>query len=212
FWGFKTVGVFQNADQLANTPQRGTEQPGDLIFQDTNGDGTITDADKTFLGSPIPSVVYGLNGTATWGDFDLSASFSGQSGNKIFNGKKAVRFGADNFETSYLDRWHGEGTSNTEPRVTNAGTNYVASDRFIEDGSFFKLNALQLGYTLPRRLLTSLSASNARIYVSGTNLFTLTDYSGYTPELPGGTVLNTGIDLGVYPVMRTYTVGVNVSF
>ncbi|HET8656490.1 MAG TPA: TonB-dependent receptor, partial [Longimicrobiaceae bacterium] len=125
FWGFKTVGVFQNADQLANTPQRGTEQPGDLIFQDTNGDGTITDADKTFLGSPIPSVVYGLNGTATWGDFDLSASFAGQTGNEIFNGKKAVRFGADNFETSYLDRWHGEGTSNTEPRVTNAGTNYV---------------------------------------------------------------------------------------
>jgi TonB-linked SusC/RagA family outer membrane protein len=214
FWGFQTAGVFQNAEQLASTPQRGTEQPGDLIFVDTNGDGTITDADRTWLGSPIPDFTYGLNASVSWGSFDLSAIFSGQQGNEVFNGKKAVRFGVENFETSYLNRWHGEGTSNTEPRVTTAGTNYVASDRFIEDGSFFKLNNAQLGYTLPAGLSDRLSLSNARIYVSGQNLFTLTGYSGYTPELvnSSGSVIASGIDLGVYPPMRVLTVGADLTF
>jgi hypothetical protein len=212
FWGLRTIGVFQNAEQVASTPTRGTEVPGDLIYADLDGNGTITDADKTFIGSPIPSFVYGLNGTLDWGGFDLSAAFTGQTGNKIFNGKKAVRFGADNFETSYLNAWTGEGTSNTEPRVTNAGVNYVASDRFIEDGSFFKLNSVQLGYTLPPGLMGRLNMNNARLYVSGTNLFTVTDYTGYSPQLTAGNVIASSIDLGVYPVMRTFTVGVDVGF
>jgi TonB-linked SusC/RagA family outer membrane protein len=214
FWGFETAGVFQNEEQLASLPTRGTEAPGDLIFVDTNGDKTITDADKTWLGSPIPDFTYGLNATLTWGSFDLSAIFSGQQGNEVYNGKKSVRFGVENFETSFLDRWHGEGTSNTEPRITNAGTNYVASDRFIEDGSFFKLNNAQLGYTLPGRLTDRLNLGTARLYVSGQNLFTLTGYSGYTPEIvkPGGDVISSGIDLGVYPPMRTLTIGLDLSF
>ena len=137
---------------------------------------------------------------------------SGQSGNEIFNGKKAVRFGVDNFETSYLDRWTGPGTSNTEPRVTNAGHNYQSSERFIEDGSFFKLNSAQLGYRLPETVTGRMMVESARLYVNGTNLFTLTDYSGYTPEIVGGDVINTGIDRGVYPAMRTLTVGVDVTF
>jgi TonB-linked SusC/RagA family outer membrane protein len=212
FWGLQTIGVFQNAEQVASTPTRGTEVPGDLIYADLNGDGTITDADKTFIGSPIPSFVYGLNGTLDWGGFDLSAAFTGQTGNEIFNGKKAVRFGADNFETSYLNAWTVDNPSNTEPRVTNAGVNYVASDRFIEDGSFFKLNSVQLGYTLPPEVTGRLNMGSARLYVSGTNLFTATDYTGYTPQLTAASVIASGIDLGVYPAMRTFTVGVDVGF
>jgi len=208
-------GVFQTPAEIAGSPNRNVgEQPGDLRFVDTNGDNTITDADKTFLGCPIPDVVYGFNGRVRLGNFDFSANFSGQAGNKVFNGKKAVRFGVENFEASFLDRWHGPGTSNSEPRVTTAGNNYVASDRFIEDGSFLKLQNVQLGYRLPPSVMSGLGVQQARIYVSGTNLFTITNYTGYTPELPGGSVIASGIDTfgGIFPPARTFTVGVDVTF
>lgn len=223
FWGFRTDGIFQTSEEVAAGPRRGPEQPGDIRYLDTNGrdadneltgepDGRITNDDKVFLGSPIPDVIYGMSLDLDYRGIDFSANFSGQSGNEVYNGKKAVRFGVDNFEESYLDRWTGPGTSTTEPRVTNAGHNYQASDRFIEDGSFFKLNSVQLGYRLPENLIGNLNVQDARIYVNGTNLFTLTDYSGYTPEVVGGEVINTGIDLGIYPSMRVLTVGVDLTF
>lgn len=212
FWGFRTDGVFQTAEEVAAGPVRGPEEPGDLRFVDLDGDGNITDADRTFIGSPIPDFIYGFNVDLDWRGFDLSASFSGQAGNEIVNSKKALRFGVDNFEESYLDRWTGPGTSDTEPRVTNAGHNYQMSERFIEDGSFFKLNSVQLGYRLPEALTGRINAGSARLYVNGTNLFTVTDYSGYTPELTGGSVIRSGIDEGVYPTMRVLSVGVDVNF
>ena len=212
FWGFRVVGVFQDAADTASSPKRGNEAPGDLKYADLNGDGRVTDADKTFIGSPIPDLVYGLSTRLSWKSFDLAATFSGQSGNEVFNGKKAVRFGVENFETSYLDRWTGPGTSNREPRVTNAGHNYQASDRFIEDGSFFKLNAAQVGYRLPESLTGRWNLQTARIYVNGTNLFTVTDYSGYSPELTVEDVIRSGIDLGIFPPARTITIGLDVGF
>lgn len=224
FWGYKVLGVFQDAAEVAASPKRGGEVPGDLKYADLNGrdaqgkltgipDGRIDDDDKMFIGSPIPDIIYGLGARVEWRGFDLSASFSGQRGNQVFNGKKAVRFNvADNFETSFLDRWTGPGTSNREPRVTNAGHNYQSSERFIEDGSFFKLNSAQLGFRLPESLTGRLNFQAARIYVNGTNLFNVTDYSGYTPELTVGDVIRNGIDLGVFPPARTITVGLDVTF
>lgn len=212
FWGFEVEGVFQTPEEIASSPTRGGEKPGDLRYADLDGDGRITNADKTFIGSPIPDVSYGITFGLDWTGFDFAANFSGQAGNEVFNGKKAVRFGVDNFEATYLDRWTGPGTSNSEPRVTNAGHNYQASERFIEDGSFFKLNSAQLGYRLPANLVERLRVAQARLYVAGTNLFTISDYSGYTPELTGGSVINSGIDLGIYPTMRALTVGVDLTF
>jgi TonB-linked SusC/RagA family outer membrane protein len=214
FWGFKVAGVFQNAGEVASLPRRGGEAPGDLRYADLNGDGTITEDDKTFIGSPIPDVVYGFGATMNVKSFDLSANFSGQAGNEVYNGKKAVRFGVENYERSFLDRWHGEGTSTTEPRITNAGHNYVASDRFIENGSFLKLHSAQVGYTLPESLSNRLRMSRTRLYVNGTNLFYASDYSGYTPELTATSVIANGIDLfgGVFPPARTITFGLDVSF
>ena len=212
FWGYRVEGVFQNAAEIASSPTRGGEQPGDLRYADLNGDGVITTDDKTFIGSPIPDFVYGFNGSVEWRAFDFSAAFTGQMGNEIFNGKKAVRFGVDNFEASYLNRWTGEGTSDWEPRVTNAGHNYQASTRFIEDGSFFKLQSAQLGYRLSDALAAQLRVDRARIYVSGTNLFTITDYSGYSPEVTATSVIANGIDLGIYPTVRTFTVGLDLGF
>jgi TonB-linked SusC/RagA family outer membrane protein len=221
FYGFRIDGVFQNQAELDEGPRRNNaEQIGDLRFADLSGpngvpDGIIDDLDRTFIGSPIPDFTYGFYGQINIGAFDLSAAFSGQSGNEVFNGKKAVRFGIENFETSYLDRWTGEGTSDREPRVTNAGHNYQASDRFIEDGSYFKLQNAQLGVRLPSSVTSNLPVDGARLYVSGTNLFIISDYSGYTPELVGtGGVLSSGIDFpnGVFPPARTITLGLDLTF
>ncbi|MBX2871356.1 MAG: TonB-dependent receptor [Saprospiraceae bacterium] len=213
FYGWKVAGVFQNEEELGNLPRRGSEGGvGDLRFEDTNGDGVITDDDRTFLGNPIPDFIYGLNLTVAYQGFDLAIEFNGQSGNEIFNSKKAARFGLYNFENSFLDRWTGPGTSNFEPRVTNSGHNYIPSDRFIEDGSFVRLRNIQLGYTLPNQWLQQLRLRDFRVYVSGTNLITWTDYSGYMPEVGSSSPFSSGIDRGIYPIAKTYTVGLNISF
>jgi TonB-linked SusC/RagA family outer membrane protein len=212
FWGYKVIGVIQDSAQLNSVPILAGEQPGDLRFADTNGDGVITDADKTFLGSSIPSFVYGFNVGVSWKALDLSANFAGQSGNKIFNAKKGIRFGVDNFETSYLNAWTGPNTSNTEPRVTNAGANYKSSTRFIENGSYLMLQSAQLGFRLPESLTSKMRVQTARLYVAGSNLFLSTPYSGYSPFITSSNVIANGIDLGVYPTARTVTVGLDVTF
>jgi hypothetical protein len=212
FWGYKVEGVFQNQAEIDSSPTRGGEEPGDLRYADLNADGTITADDATYIGSPIPDLLYGIDLNMRLGAFDMGLGFSGQSGNEVLNAKKMVRFGVENFEKSYLDRWTGEGTSNTEPRVTNAGHNYQVSEHFIEDGSFFKLHSAQLGYRLPQSLSQKMNVDQARLYVSGTNLFMLTDYSGYTPELTASSVIASGLDQGVYPPARVLTVGIDLTF
>ncbi|WP_297337701.1 TonB-dependent receptor [Algoriphagus sp.] len=212
YFGYKTAGVFQNEEQLNTIPTRGPEVPGDLIFEDTNGDGVVNNNDRVILGSPIPDLIFGFNLGFDFRGIDFSADFNGTLGNEIYNSKKQVRFNTYNFETSFLDRWTGEGTSTTEPRVTNGGHNYEVSDRFIEDGSFLRLRNVQVGYTFPAATLEKIRVQNFRLYVSGTNLFTLTNYSGYTPEIGGGNVLGTGYDSGIYPIARTINVGVSANF
>jgi hypothetical protein len=216
FWGLKVDGVFQDAAEVAAGPRRGGEVPGDLRYVDVSGDGVIRDSDdKTYIGCPIPDGVYGFNGRLNWGRFDFAAAFSGQWGNEVFNAKKARReFGIENFETSFLDRWTGPGTSNWEPRVTNAGRNYVLSDRFMEDGSFLKLQSVQLGYRLPASVTKLLRVQQARVYLNGTNVLQIADYSGYTPELAASSVIASGIDQfeGVFPPARTLTVGLDLTF
>ncbi len=212
FYGYMVEGIFQNEQEVANLPTVGVEVPGDIRFADTNGDGTITTADRTFIGSPIPDLIWGASLGFDWAGLDFSIDFNGQNGNKIYNSKKAARFGTYNFETSFLDRWTGEGTSNSEPRLTNGGHNYRTSDRFLEDGSYWRLRNVSLGYSLPSALLNRFKINQFRVYVSGTNLLTQTDYTGFTPEFSTGNVLETGIDRGIYPVSKTYNVGLNVVF
>ena len=168
--------------------------------------------DRVILGSPIPDLVYGFNFGFDYKGFDLRADFNGTLGNEIYNAKKQTRFNTYNFETTYLDRWTGEGTSNSEPRVTNGGHNYEVSDRFVEDGSFLRLRNIQVGYNFSEVVLSKVKLQNFRVYLSGTNVLTWTKYSGYTPEIGGGNVLGTGYDSGLYPVARTFNVGVSASF
>ncbi|HOY04099.1 MAG TPA: TonB-dependent receptor [Saprospiraceae bacterium] len=224
FYGYQVAGVFQNTEELSSLPKLGGEQPGDLRFADLNGrdslgnltgkpDGKITADDRTFLGSPIPKINYGFSvGVEAFG-LDLAADFFGVSGNKVLNAKALARYGTYNWEKFFYDgRWTGEGTSNTNPRITDGGHNYRMSDYWIKDGSFLRLRTLVLGYTLPRDWTTSIGVSRARFYASGTNLWTKQSYSGYSPEFAGDNVYRVGIDNGSYPIAKTILFGLDVSF
>lgn len=213
FYGYEIEGIFQTQEEIENSPTIGDEVPGDFKFRDINGDGEITaEGDKTFLGSSIPTFIFGFNLGASYKGIDFSVDFNGQTGNMVANAKKAARFGTYNYEASYLDRWTGEGTSNSEPRVTNGGHNYLESEWFLEDASFLKLRNVQVGYTLPANLVQKIRFRNIRLYVSGTNLVTWTKYSGYTPEIVSESVLSNGVDRGVFPLAKTYNFGLTADF
>lgn len=224
FYGFKVIGVFQTPEEIADSPTRsGQVVPGDIRLADINGfdengeltgqpDGVINDADRTFLGSPVPDFLFGVNFSASYKSFDFSLSLDGQTGNQVLSARKAIRgFRILNYEESFLDRWTGPGTSNSEPRVTEAGRNYV-TDRFLEDGDFLRLRNIQLGYTLPVNITSALTVKNIRLYANATNVLTFTGYSGYNPQIGGGDVTETGIDEGVYPIASSYTFGIELSF
>lgn len=213
FYGYKVAGIFQNADEVATLPKLGSEKPGDFRYQDTNGDGVISEADKVYLGSPIPKLTYGFTlGLEAYG-FDFAADFFGVSGNKVVNARSMARYGVYNWERLYYDgRWTGEGTSNTVPRVTNGGHNYRMSDFYVQDGSFFRLRSLVLGFTLPHTLTQRIGIERARIYGNGTNLWTKQQYTGYSPEFAGGSVFSAGVDYGSYPVAKTILAGLEITF
>lgn len=212
FYGFKVDGVFQTQEEIDAAPNRGVEVPGDLRFVDVNGDGVITTADRTLIGSPIPDFTFGFNAGLNVAGIDFLIEFNGQQGNQVINAKKMERFGTYNFEETFLDRWTGPGTSNTEPRVTNGGHNFEISERFVEDGSFIRMRLLQVGYTLPDQWIDRLFLRSVRVYFSANNLITWTDYSGYTPEITSSSVIDVGIDRGVFPIAKTYTFGLDVNF
>jgi hypothetical protein len=111
-----------------------------------------------------------------------------------------------------MDRWTGEGTSNTEPRASFGGYNYIPSDKFIQDGSFLRLRSLVIGYTLPETISAKMHMQQFRVYLKGNNIYTLTRFTGYTPEIGSGDVLSNGIDTGIYPVSSIYSFGVNLTF
>lgn len=212
FYGYEVNGIFQNQAQLDATPHESIAGVGDLIYVDQNGDGKINSFDRTFIGSAIPKFIYGFSSEFFYKALDLSIDFQGQLGNKLYNGKEAVRPDLYNFETHTLDRWRGEGTSNEEPRATTGGYNWVTSQRFVQDGSFLRLRSVTLGFTLPEKTLNRLKMQQARVYLRGTNVWTLTKFTGYTPEIGNSDVLSAGIDYGAYPISAVYSVGANITF
>ena len=212
FYGYKVIGVFQNQNELDSYPHDPSSGVGDLKFEDINGDGKINSLDRTNLGSPIPTFIYGFSVSLSYSNFSLSADFQGQTGNKIYNGKQEVRPDLYNYETQVLNYWHGDGTSNTEPRPSAGGVNYDPSSYFIQDGSFLRLRTANLSYNLPQNIAGKLQMTQATIYISGTNIWTLTKFTGYSPEVASEDVLSNGIDEGGYPVTSVYSVGINLTF
>lgn len=220
FWGYKRLGVFQNEQQILDyknkngDPIQPDARPGDFMWADLNNDGKITtgDLDKTFLGSNIPKYTFGFTVNMDYKGFDFMVFAQGAAGNKIFQGLRRLDILTSNYSTEALSRWHGEGTSNDFPRLTDSDPNgnfSKMSDFYLEDGDYLRFKVVQLGYTLPRSLFNKIGVSRLRVYVTAENLFTLTKYTGYDPEVGGGVF---GIDKGQYPQARSIIGGVQLSF
>jgi TonB-linked SusC/RagA family outer membrane protein len=212
FYGYVTDGIFQNQDELDAYPHSSQAEVGDLRFVDTNKDGKLNSLDRTFLGSSIPKFIYGFNFELAFRGFEFSADFQGQIGNKIFNGKEVVRPDPYNFEQHVFDRWTGPGTSTSEPKSSFGGYNFSVSDRFIQDGSFLRLRNIIVSYRIPERIVKRLNVNDLRVFLKGTNVYTLTQFTGYTPEIGSYDVLSNGIDHGTYPITAVYSLGVNLTF
>lgn len=212
FYGYKTNGIFQNTGEvLAHATQNGA-QPGDIRYVDINEDGVINDLDRTKIGDPFPDFTLGWNFSLDFYNFDFNVFTYASVGGDIYRAyERNLNF--TNRFAGTLDRWKGEGTSNSEPRVAfiDTNNNIRASDRYVEDGSFVKIKNIQLGYTLPESTYKSTGFTKVRLYAQVKNAFTFTEYSGFDPEISSG-VLDTGIDRGSYPQPRTWALGVNVKF
>ena len=218
FFGYKTNGVFQNyAEVNAYTNADGgliqpAARPGDTRFVDVNGDGVITSDDRTKIGKGTPDWNFGLNFNADWRGFDFNMFLQGVAGADIFDATYRTDVTAGNYPTYMLNRWTGEGTSNKYP-ILRAGdnTNWQVSDLYIVDGSYLRLKNISLGYTLPRNLTRQISIERLRFFVMAENLVTWTKYWGFDPEISSGGK-SLGIDKGVYPQARIWTVGLNLTF
>ena len=223
FYLYQMDGIFQNATDVLTSAYQGKGiQPGDVKYVDQNNDNVIDSKDRVYVGSAMPDVTAGLNLSGNYKGFDMLVFFQGAFGQKVFS---QVNYDIEGFyrgfnvtERYYLEHWTGEGTSNTQPRASWAAksNNVRASTRFLEDASYVRLKNLQIGYTIPNT--KKLKIQTVRIYVGATNLLTFTKYSGLDPEMTVS--LNSasegdranGIDWGTYPVAKSYTFGLNVTF
>ena len=210
FWGYKTNGIFQNQGEVDAHATQPNAQPGDIRFVDVDGNGVINADDRTKIGDPFADFTLGWNLNLNVYNFDLSVFTYGSFGNDVYRAYERNLNYTNKF-ARVLDRWTGEGTSNTEPRYAfvDGNNNTRASDRYVEDGSFIKIKNVQLGYNFD--LNESSAFDSVRLYLQGKNLLTITDYTGYDPEMSGG-VLGSGIDRGNYPTPRIVSVGLNVKF
>ena len=218
FYGYKTNGIFQsfedinsyvNSDGIVIQPDA---VPGDFKWTDTDGNGTINADDRVFLGTPLPKYTFGLTLNLDYKNFDLTVFAQGVAGNKIFQGLRRLDVTNANYQTKVLGRWTGEGSTNTHPRLTvqDPNGNYGRfSDFYLEKGDFVRFKTVQLGYTVPSDVMNKIGVQKLRLYCTGENLFTLTEYTGFDPEI-GGDVM--GIDKGYYPQARSFMFGLNLQF
>ncbi len=218
FYGYKTAGLFKSDDEVANyvnadgAKYQSSAKAGDFKFVDTDGDGDIDNSDRTILGNPFPDFTFSLNGNVSFKGFDLNVFFQGVSGNDIFNSVRALGLNAGlgyNLLAESKNAWSPENTNATIPRLstTDPNNNWTrVSDFFIEDGSFLRLKNVTLGYTLPKKLFSTVQL---RVYVTAQNLFTITNYSGMDPEVG---ITNSGVDVGMYPLSKVYMSGLTLKF
>ncbi|RYZ94591.1 MAG: SusC/RagA family TonB-linked outer membrane protein, partial [Sphingobacteriaceae bacterium] len=212
FYGYKTNGLFQTPEEIANAPTQTGAQPGDIRFVDINGDGVITAADQTKIGDPYPSFTMGWNLSLSFKNFDFTAFTYASIGNDIYRAYERNQ-NFTNKDRSVLGRWTGPGTTNDAktPRYsfTDANSNIRVSDRYVEDGTFVKVKNLQLGYTFPASLIKVFKG--LRIYGQVRNAFVFTKYTGFDPEIQNGAgLLETGVDRGTYPQPRVYSLGLDI--
>ena len=220
FFGYETAGIFQNQAEInAYTNSTGGmiqpgAKPGDFKWIDNNGDGKITDDDRVVLGNSLPKYTYGLTLNLEYKGFDFMVFGQGAAGYKVFQGLRRLDMENANYQREVLNRWVGEGTSNDYPRLTTSaadsnGNFKKMSNFYLQDGDYFRIKLIQLGYSLPQDVIEHFGATKVRFYLSAENLFTFTKYTGYDPEIGGGVM---GVDRGVYPQARSFVLGANIQF
>lgn len=229
FYLIKTDGIFKSQQEIddyvfvdAKTGEKHLIQPGaaagDVRFKDANGDGIINGEDRVYCGSAMPDFSYGINLGLQYKSFDFACFLQGVYGNKIFNGVAYSLEGLPNFtnmDRKLLGAWSPENSTSNIPRVTfsdSNGNGRTQSDRFLQDGSYLRLKSIQLGYTLPKALFKDFILTQGRIYVSGQNLFTITNYGGFDPDIARDGLLERGVDNGVYPPSRSFLMGLQLTF
>ncbi|VXB69060.1 TonB-dependent receptor SusC [Flavobacterium sp. 9R] len=216
FFGYKTDGIFQNQAEIDAHPSQialgANAAPGDLRYVDINGDGIINANDRTNIGDPIPEATMGFNMQVNYKNLDLAVYTFASVGNDMVRNYERTLSDANRLNY-VLDRWTGEGSTNSTPRVTTGATsNNVFSNYFVEDASYIRIQNVQLGYTLSPTVSEKIGVSKFRIYTGVNNLYTFTKYKGYDPGASNGAPIGGGIDYGFYPIPRTYLFGLNINF
>jgi hypothetical protein len=223
FYGWSTAGIFQNQQEIDAFVKDGkliqpNAKPGDFKFMDNNNDGQINDKDKSFIGNPLPDVTYGFNVSAEYKGFDFSAYFYGVYGNTVMDGTRAFNQASNAFNNSRQgmvdDAWHGEGTSNSQPRLSSLdiNQNFRFSDFYLVDGSYLKLKNVTIGYNLSKKLCGAIKVSSVRLFAGIQDAFIITKYKGFDPSLSTSNVQTLGIDYGTYPMAKTYMFGTKIIF
>ncbi len=215
-WGYETIGVFQNDEQLAQMPALSGTRVGDLMYRDVNGDGYIDSNDYVYLGSYLPSVMLGFTARASWKGLSVMLELGSSLGHKSYNYRFSDRSEAQNGLTQMLDAWTCDGSTNVHPRIFDSDdTSSSPSDYFIENCDYLSIRNAQISYSVPKSLLKKLSIKTLRVYVNASNLYTFTAMTGYRPDnIYSGTNANSGgIDkYGIYPNSRSYTLGFATTF
>ncbi|MEO8861687.1 MAG: TonB-dependent receptor [Ginsengibacter sp.] len=229
FFGYKVIGLFQSADDVAKSPTQTDASPGLFKYEDVNHDGKIDDNDRTYIGNPNPKFTYGMNISFSYKNFDFSAFFFGSKGNDIYNQTQYYTDFPDFFKGGIrkevaLNSWTPTNTGTSIPKLRTTGgfsTDAVTNSYFISKGSYLRNKQMQIGYNLPSRLLSKVGIDRLRIYIQSANMFTITKYKGLDPELQStsdnnGQHINSvyafGIDQGNYPHTPSYLFGVNLNF
>jgi TonB-linked SusC/RagA family outer membrane protein len=220
FYGFNVIGLFQSDADVSSSPVQDGAEPGFFKYQDLNGDNQITPDDRSYIGNPNPDFTYGLNLGATYKSFDVSLFFYGSQGNEIFNYNKWwldfwPSFQNQKSKNALYNSWTPERTSASTPKASNKSNfsnNTQSTSYYVEDGSFFRLKNLQIGYTLPSNVIGKVGLTRARVYVQGLNLFTISGYDGLDPDLNTNDDTFFGVDEGAYPLVKQYVIGLNIGF
>jgi hypothetical protein len=214
FWVYETDGIFRTQEELddwisAGKPVREGTRVGDLRYVDRKADGVLNDEDRYCPGAYVAPWSMGLNMSMECGSWDFAVELYGVFGNKIFNGNMAQRYGNENIQYSLRNRWRVGHTDTSIPRASNVVP--LASDFYITDGKYLKVNTATVGFTLPESITSRIHIKRMRIYLSALNPLVLKAYTGYSAQLPAGT-LNSGVDVDSYPQVSSYILGMNINF
>jgi len=220
FYGYKVAGLFQSAAEVASAPTQSGAGVGRFRYVDINGDGQINSSDRTYLGSPVPTFTAGLTLRLTYKNFDLVSQANGFFGNKIFNASKWFTDFFPSFQGAAISERVKDSWSTSNPNATipifetasNFSTNTQANSFYVENGDYIRLQTVTLGYTMPQSVLSKLKMNKLRLFASANNLFTITKYQGLDPGVGGNADTQFGIDVGNYPITKSYTVGLNIGF